>query len=157
MTGDTELYAMSSDPRVSITVTGRVRTFAGRRLLVLPVRAPLGRSRGHRVRVAIGTRPARVRVALVVTGQLALRPARGEVFGQLPVRVSIRPVPPRRRRSLPADLVEALTAARLDLSELPDHEVDQMLLMIGESATGAVRAARIQAALVALHARSGHA
>lgn len=120
---------------------------------MLPLRAPAGRSRGQRLRVAIGDAPAAVQVAFAVAGHLALRLDRAEAPADGCVAVTVQILPPRRARRIPADLASALAAANVDLADLPDHEVAQLLLLIAESASSDVRAARIAAAIAA---RSHH-
>lgn len=150
------LNQLPTDPGQSITVMGQVQQVAGRTLLVLPIAAPVGRSRGHRIRVAIGDRPASTRLALVVAGQLALRLDKPEE-ATLGVPVTVRTVPRRHLRRIPRDLAAALAEEELDLCDLPGHEADQLLLLVKESASPGVRAARITAAVAAVKShRNNH-
>lgn len=147
------LQTLPTDPHQRVRVVGRVRQVAGRTLLMLPLRAPFGSSRGQRLRVAIGDAPTTVRVALVVAGQLALPLDQPAAAANGCVPVTIQPLPRRRTRGIPHDLASALAAAGLDLADLPVHEIDQLLLLIGESASSEVRAARVAAAVAAIEAR----
>ncbi|MGC9667694.1 hypothetical protein ACNTMW_14200 [Planosporangium sp. 12N6] len=93
-------------------------------------------------------------MALVVAGQLALRLDRPSTVANGRVPVTVRPLSRRRVRRVPHDLASALATAGLDLADLPDHEVDQLLLLIGEAGSPDVRAGRVAAAVAAVEARS---
>lgn len=150
------LPPLTEDPEEASCGHARVRR-PGERwlLLLLPFAAPTGRSRGCRYRVAVGCAPPRARVVLSVAGQAAVRAEPAEVGGCNSVPVRVQALRPWRARRLPADLATALAREHLSLSVLPDQEVHQLLLMIGESADTRVRAARIRAAVAAIHARGG--
>lgn len=156
MTRPSELIFLPSEPDQSVTITAQVRQVQGRPMLVLPMRAPVGASRGQRVRAAIGNRPARTRVALVIGGQLALRPQPDDDLSGSTVPVTVSRARSRRTRRLPADLATALASACADINGMAAHDIDQMVLMVGESATPAVRRARIDAAVAAVLARNHH-
>lgn len=149
-----ELTCLPLDPDRSVTVTARIQRVHGRSMLVLPVRAPVGSSRGHRVRAAVGGRPACSRVALVIGGQLTLRPQPDDDINGSTVPITVSQARSRRSRRIPADLAAALASANADVSELAAHDLEQMTLMVGESATPAVRRARIDAAVAAVLARN---
>lgn len=151
-----ELPPLTEDPEEASCGHARVRR-SGERwlLLLLPFAAPAGRSRGCRYRVALGCAPPRVRVVLSVAGQAAVRVEPAEVGGCDSVPVRVQALRPRRARRVPADLAAALAEDHLSLSALPDHEMHQLLLMIGESTDPPVRAARIRAAVAAVRARGG--
>jgi hypothetical protein len=133
-----------------LEVTGEVRQVGVRRLLVLPLAAPVGPSRGRRYRVAVGGDQPRPRVVLSVGNRAALVPP-PRLQGRVAVRV--QSLSRRASRHMPRDLVARLDAERLDLSVLADHEQQQLAVMLAEAHAGSVRAARLDAAVAAVRAR----
>jgi hypothetical protein len=148
---------MTTDHHEWVACQAGVSEVAGRRLLVLPFAAPVGRSRGRRYEVRLGDGPVRARVVLNVGGRAALVPPPEVDLSATDIDVQVRALRPQRRRSVPADLRQALSEHGLSLAAVPEAEQVQLLLMIGESATPEVRAARLRAAVQAASAWSGRA
>lgn len=135
-------------------VTARCVKRGGRSLLVLPVAAPIGRSRGQLYRISIGGSLPRPRVLFSLGGRAAL--ALPEELGFLADEIDVRlqPVSHSHPEQLPAELGERLRDLGLDAAALPEHELHQLVLMIRESSSKEVRDARIAAAVAAIKARS---
>jgi hypothetical protein len=125
-----------------------------RRLLMLPYAAPVGRSRGARYLVGIDDAPARPCVVLSVNGYAAIIPPAGADLPERHARVRLRALGARHSRRVPHELRVALAERGLDLGLVPDHEREQLILMINESATQGVRRARVEAAVQAVQAWS---
>ncbi len=136
------------DPPARVAVP--VVLISGQRLLLLPMRAPVGPFRGRRYRVTDHNGHAHVRLVLVVSGRAALRAPAGLPAAARSVTVTIEALRPTRRRGLPCDLSTALASAGADLDQLTEAARDQLLQMVGESSTIEIRAARIQAAVDAV-------
>jgi hypothetical protein len=151
------LMTLPANQDTTLELVGRVRTLSGQKLLVLPIRPPLGRSRGHRIEVGIRDDSPAVRVALVFDGRLAVRLDGDGWIDDEDVPARVRAVRSRRRRTVPADLEAALRADGLDIAVLPSHELDQLLLLVTESAAPDIREARVLAAVAAVRARSRRA
>lgn len=149
------LPPLPTDQRRAVSTIAYLTEVGGTTLLLLPFKAPTGPHRGRRYRVGIAGRPAQARVVLNIDGRAALA---GELApagaGGRSVPVHLRALPTRRPRRVPADLHEALQSHGLVPDQLAANELDQILLMVGESSNRAVRAARIRAVVVAVTARS---
>lgn len=127
--------------------TAAVTQVGGHRLLVLPVAAPVGVSRGRRYLVVIGDDGApHQRVVLSVAGRAAVVPPDDLPTTVTQVTLRLRALPPRRRPRVPADLRDLLAADGLRVNAVPEPERTQLIRMINESATPQVRAARLDAA-----------
>jgi hypothetical protein len=134
----------------ALHATAALTHVGGRKILLLPCRGPNG-MRGHRLRVALAYGHPSTEVVLSVEGQAAIAAPPG-TRDHLPVILNaIRGNGPRQ---LPEDLHAALNENDLDWSALPPPEQDQLLQLIRESSDSAIRRARIEAALLAVTART---
>ena len=117
--------------------------------LLLPCRGPEG-LRGQRMRVT-SQNVRRARVVVSVAGQAAIP---GQGCADDGIALQLEPIRPGRPHRVPDDLSHALATAGARWQELPDHERAQMLHLITESATPAIRNQRIAAAVSAATHRS---
>lgn len=149
------LPPLPTDPRRAVSANAHLTEVAGHDVLLLPFSAPTGPYRGRRYRVSIAGGTAESRALLNVDGRAALAGRKvSTAAGGRSLRVHLRALPARRPRRVPADLHEALQRHGLVPDRLAAHELDQILLMVGESSNPSVRAARIRAAVVAVGARN---
>jgi hypothetical protein len=88
---------------------------------------------------------------LSMNGQAAVRSPdlSGPVSDDQPVTLSIRPLPPRRVRSVPADLRRALAKAGASLDHLDPADIRHLVHMITEASRPGIRARRVEAAVLA--------
>lgn len=138
--------------------TASVTSIAGRRLLILPFAAPVGASRGKRFTVVVGAEGvARQRTVLSVRGRAALALPDDLDLSVTEVTVRLRPLRRMRQRRVPSDLTALLREGGLSFDAVPEPERTQLIHMINESTTPAVRAARIEAAVQVVRVWSRHA
>ena len=139
------------------STTASCVTVAGRRLLTLPFRAPVGASRGRRylVRFDHELQPQQ-RVVFSLAGVAALAAPAGLEPGTN-IQVWLRALAVRRDRRLPTDLTKLLSAEGLQAEAVPNAELAQLIAMINESATPEIRSARLLAAMNVIRHGSNHA
>lgn len=138
----------------SLSVVGEVMRIGLGNLLVLPVVAPVGRSRGRRYGLAVGDEPPRPRVILSVGGRAAVVPPPHVCAVGERISVLIAAPRPAHDRPVPNDLAERLRREGLTLAALPSPKRQQVLVMLSEAASPQVRAARLDAAVEAMRATS---
>ncbi|MEU5903757.1 MULTISPECIES: hypothetical protein [unclassified Micromonospora] len=129
----------------------RLTEVSGRAVLLLPYAGPQG-LRGSLYRVAINGGKPTTQVVLSVHGQAALAASPDDDSNE--VAVTLQVIHPSTPAQVPDDLAAALTAAGGTWHALPMHERGQLLHLIRESATPAVRAQRITAAVAAVTVRT---
>ncbi|MDT0318557.1 GGDEF domain-containing protein [Streptomyces millisiae] len=134
----------------TLHVLARPAPLAGRTALLLPCAGPTG-LRGRRFRVTYPDLGAKTEVVVSLNGQAAV-PAVSPPAGPLPL--ALRAIRPPTLRGVPGDLAASLERAGLAWAVLPAHEQAQMLHLITESATEAIRTARITAAVDAIATRT---
>lgn len=144
-------FSLPANPGKALHATATLALVGGQRILLLPCLGPNG-MRGQRMRIAVAYRHPSTEVVLSVGGQAAIAAPPGGIQDHIPVILSgIRTSAPRQ---LPEDLHTALTEIDLDWTALPQPEQDQLLQLIRESSDAAIRAARIEAAVLAVAART---
>lgn len=142
------LPALSTDSTVWTETVAAVETVAGRRLLVLPYAAPIGSSRGRRFLVRLDGEPrATLRIVMSLRGAATLGAPDDLSDSCRSVGVAIRALPHSRSRRLPRDLADRIAELGLTVDEAPEAELQQLVVMVNESATQEVRQARLADAL----------
>lgn len=138
-----------------VSVIATVVTIHGRPMLLFPLAAPVGRSRGRRYRVRVGDTPATVRVVFPIGAQAAVRVPKSLHVNDEMVTVTVAALPRAAAPEMPADLAAAMHESGTSLGHLTAAQRDQILLMVDEATTTAIRGQRIAAAVAAARAASG--
>lgn len=138
------------DPATEVNTEAVITVITGRALLVFPFRLPDGASRGHRYRLRWDTGEA-IRVIFKLQERTACRPVDALHSGER-LTVSLRALPGRRRRGVPADLQVALRDVEVDLDAMSEAHVQHVVLMVTEARDQAIRAERIRIAVDAARA-----
>jgi hypothetical protein len=121
-----------------------------RTMLALPYRAGFGRSRGRRYRITIAGLQSPSQLLMVV-GERAMIPlADDSDINGITYDVTIRVLAQRPALRVPADFSAALEAKGLRIEIIAAHELNQLITMIRESASSAIRRDRILNAVAAV-------
>lgn len=137
----------------TLHATARPAALAGRPVLMLPCTGPKG-LRGQRFRISYPHLAPRTEVVVSARGQAAIPVHLSQLAGPA-IPVTLQPVRPPAARRVPGDLAAALERAGLDWGMLPGHEQAQALHLITESASPAIRDARISAVVRAVATHVG--
>lgn len=148
MTDPKPLPALPTDTTTWTNAEASVETVAGQRLLILPFAAPIGSSRGRRFLVRLDDEAsATQRIVMSLRRAATLSAPDGLPSKCRTVGVAIRALPQTRSRRLPQDLADRIAELGLTVEEAPEVELQQLVVMVNESATQEVRRARLAAAL----------